>query len=172
MKQYMFLQAAAACYSKVGRHVAPSAVASRTKHHSDASSLQRCSSLGHNIGAALTAFRQAGYAKRGLRSAIASAAKDMVVEEVMPAPMALQQLAGQGHAAADADWSSLVSEMQEVDRQWLSRKSKHAGAAADGKTILLHVCNAPGKFCSCSSAFAFMLLCDACPQVRALQPAH
>jgi hypothetical protein len=80
----------------------------------------------------------AGYAKRGLRSAIASAAKGMVVEEVMHAPVTPEQLAGQGPAAAAAagggsfgcsqQQQRLMAEMREVDRQWLSRKGKHAGA--------------------------------------------
>jgi hypothetical protein len=76
----------------------------------------------------------AGYAKRGLRSAIASASKGVVVEEVMAAPLLPQQLlAGQQDhtaAASNDDMSSLVTEMQEVDRQWLSRKGKHAGESA------------------------------------------
>jgi hypothetical protein len=86
----------------------------------------------------------AGYAKRGLRSAIASASKGVVVEEVMQAPVMPQlQVAGQdptaaAAAAAGGDASSgclqqqqqqrLVAEMQEVDREWLSCKGKHAGA--------------------------------------------
>jgi hypothetical protein len=76
----------------------------------------------------------AGYAKRGLRSAIASAAKGVVVEEVMRAPL----LAGQQDhtaAASSDDLSALVTEMQEVDRQWLSRKGKHAGESTASKVL-------------------------------------
>jgi hypothetical protein len=95
----------------------------------------------------------AGYAKRGLRSAIASAAKDVVVEEVMPAPPITLPTTAAGKAAdtaaaaataaegdeAAADSSSLVSEMQEVDKEWLSRKGKHAGAAADQLCLVIKV---------------------------------
>jgi hypothetical protein len=66
----------------------------------------------------------------------------VLVEEVMQAPVTPEQLAGQGRAAAAAAADStgcsqqqqqvLMAEMREVDRQWLSRKGKHAGGRLDG----------------------------------------
>ncbi|WIA18896.1 hypothetical protein OEZ85_003568 [Tetradesmus obliquus] len=96
--------------------------------------LQSCGLLVNSMGGEtvldLASYSFSGYAKRGLRSAIASAAKGVVVEEVMQAPPMLQA-AGKGAAAAaatsGADWEQLASEMKEVDRLWLSRKGKHAG---------------------------------------------
>ncbi|WIA39196.1 hypothetical protein OEZ86_005321 [Tetradesmus obliquus] len=88
-------------------------------------------SVGGETQLDLANYTFAGYAKRGLRSAIASAAKGVVVEEVMQAAPMLQA-AGKGAAAAaaaagGADWAQLASEMKAVDRQWISRKGKHAG---------------------------------------------
>ncbi|WIA39195.1 hypothetical protein OEZ86_005320 [Tetradesmus obliquus] len=101
--------------------------------------LQSCGLLVNSMGGEtvldLASYSFSGYAKRGLRSAIASAAKGVAVEEVMQAAPMLQA-AGKGAAAAaaaaaaavgGADLARLASEMREVDRLWLSQKGKHAG---------------------------------------------
>lgn len=70
-----------------------------------------------------------GYAKRGLRSAIASAAKQGIsVEEVMQAPVAAKAIAADAAVlAGSADWSDVAAEMQQVDHAWLAYRAKHAG---------------------------------------------
>lgn len=83
-----------------------------------------------------------GYAKRGLRSAITSAAKEgITVEEVMHAPITADAITAAAlsssrssvgayttaAAAAAGQWDGLAAEMQGVDAEWLSRKGQHAG---------------------------------------------
>jgi hypothetical protein len=70
-----------------------------------------------------------GYAKRGLRSAIASASKGVLVEEVMQPPDMTTAAGGDASSGClQQQQQRLVAEMQEVDREWLSCKGKHAGA--------------------------------------------
>jgi hypothetical protein len=90
----------------------------------------------------------AGYARRGLRSAIASATKEgITVQEVMqppPGSLGEQQLGhGQGQhsdaaAAADvgygagADWARIAQEMRVVDAKWAASKG---GRASESRRV-------------------------------------
>lgn len=58
----------------------------------------------------------------------------MVVEEVMAAPVTSQDILA-GSSSSTADWNTLVSEMKEVDREWVSQKGKHAGRQAGPLTL-------------------------------------
>jgi hypothetical protein len=81
-------------------------------------------------------FLCAGYARRGLRSAIASATKDgITVHEVMQPPAgslgaatAVQtDPAAAAAAAGGAEcWGSLAGEMQDVNLQWAASKGGRA----------------------------------------------
>ncbi|KAF6256766.1 hypothetical protein COO60DRAFT_1702160 [Scenedesmus sp. NREL 46B-D3] len=85
--------------------------------------LQSCGLLVNSMGGEtvldLATYSFSGYAKRGLRSAAASAAKGVLVEEVLQAAVTPQQLAGQA--------MQQQQQMQQVDGEWLARKGRHAG---------------------------------------------
>lgn len=77
--------------------------------------------------------RPAGYARRGLRSAISAATKDgLRVEEVMnPAAETFGTGAAKGAgaaatAAAGTDWAQLTEELKEVDAKWAASKNGRA----------------------------------------------
>lgn len=78
-------------------------------------------------------FVAAGYARRGLRSAIASAVKDGIkVEEVMnPAPDTFGSAASKGAGAAataalGTDWVKLADELKNIDAKWAASKNGRA----------------------------------------------
>jgi len=87
--------------------------------------------------------RSTGYARRGLRSAIASAVKDgITVEEVMhpdPDTFGSGAVKGAGAAAAAAvgrDWASVAREFEEVDAAWAASKSGRASECTAGTSLL------------------------------------
>jgi hypothetical protein len=80
-----------------------------------------------------TVYPHAGYARRGLRSAISAAQKDgLVVEEVMqPAADTFGSGAARGagasaDAAAGTDWGKVSQEMKGVDAEWAANKAGRA----------------------------------------------
>jgi hypothetical protein len=75
----------------------------------------------------------AGYARRGLRSAISAATKDGIrVEEVMhPAPEtfgtgAVKGAGAAASAAVGTDWAELTEELKAVDAKWAASKNGRA----------------------------------------------
>lgn len=109
----------------------------------------------------------AGYARRGLRSAITSATKEgITVQEVMtpPAGSLGSTHLGPQDCAASADWSEVAAEMRAVDDKWAASKTGRArkwGCSVDNQPRALTLNSRTYPKYRCADLQG-VLLCDIC----------